>query len=98
MVNIAQRPPKALDRALPGHWEGDLITGAENKSAIGTLVERSTGYVMLLHLPDSHGADDVQEAMVEAMSHLPQTSEPHPDLGSGTGDGQPRGYRESRPA
>jgi hypothetical protein len=50
-----------------------LITGAENKSAIGTLVERSTGYVMLLHLPNSHGADDVQEAMVQAMSRLPQT-------------------------
>ena len=73
MVNIAQRPPEALDRAVPGHWEGDLITGAENKSAIGTLVERSTGYVMLLHLPSSHGAGDVQEAMVEAMSRLPQT-------------------------
>ena len=73
MVGIAQRPPEALDRAVPGHWEGDLITGAENKSAIGTLVERCTGYVMLLHLPNSHGADDVQEAMVEAMGRLPQT-------------------------
>jgi transposase, IS30 family len=73
MVSISQRPPEALDRAVPGHWEGDLITGAENKSAIGTLVERCTGYVMLLHLPNSHGADDVQEAMVEAMSRLPQT-------------------------
>jgi hypothetical protein len=73
MVSIAQRPPEALDRAVPRHWEGDLITGAENKSAIGTLVERSTGYVMLLHLPNSHGADDVQDAMVEAMSRLPQT-------------------------
>jgi IS30 family transposase len=73
MISIAQRPPEALDRAVPGHWEGDLITGKENKSAIGTLVERSTGYVMLLHLPNSHGADDVQDAMVEAMSRLPQT-------------------------
>jgi transposase, IS30 family len=73
MVSITQRPPEALDRAVPGHWEGDLITGAENKSAIGTLVERTTGYVMLLHLPNSHGADDVQEAMIEAMSRLPQT-------------------------
>jgi IS30 family transposase len=73
MVSIAQRPPEALDRAVPGHWEGDLITGAENKSAIGTLVERSTGYVLLLHLASSHGADDVQDAMVAAMSRLPQT-------------------------
>jgi IS30 family transposase len=73
MVNIAQRTPEALDRAVPGHWEGDLITGKENKSAIGTLVERSTGYVMLLHLPNSHGADDVQKATVEAMSRLPRS-------------------------
>ena len=73
MIGIAQRPAEADDRAVPGHWEGDLITGKENKSAIGTLVERSTGYVMLLHLPDRHGAGDVQEAMVEAMSRLPQS-------------------------
>jgi len=73
MVNIAERPAEAADRAVPGHWEGDLITGAENKSAIGTLVERATGYVTLLHLPNGHGADAVQEAMVEAMSHLPAT-------------------------
>lgn len=73
MVNISERPAEAADRAVPGHWEGDLITGAENKSAIGTLVERATGYVALLYLPDSHGADAVQEAMVEAMSQLPDT-------------------------
>ena len=73
MVNIAERPPEVEDRAVPGHWEGDLITGQSNKSAIGTLVERATGFVMLLHLPDSHGADVVQAAMVEAMSRLPDT-------------------------
>jgi IS30 family transposase len=73
MVNVAQRTPEALDRAVPGHWEGDLITGKENKSAIGTLVERSTGYVMLLHLPNNHGADDVQKATVEAMRRLPRS-------------------------
>ena len=73
MVNICERAPEVEDRAVPGHWEGDLITGTQNKSAIGTLVERATGYLMLLHLPDNHGADAVQDAMVEAMSRLPQT-------------------------
>ena len=58
---------------MPGHWEGDLITGTENKSAIGTLVERTTGFLMLLHLPQSHGADAVATAMTQAMSRLPET-------------------------
>jgi len=73
MVSISERPPEVEDRAVPGHWEGDLITGAQNQSAIGTLVERKTGYLMLLHLPQDHGAVAVQQAMVEAMSLLPAT-------------------------
>ena len=73
MVMISERPPEIEDRAVPGHWEGDLITGAHNASAIGTLVERKTGFLMLLHLPDNHGALAVQEAMVEQMSQLPAT-------------------------
>jgi transposase, IS30 family len=71
MVNISERPPEVADRAVPGHWEGDLILGAESKSAIGTLVERATRFVMLLHLPDGHGALQVQEAMVTKMAELP---------------------------
>jgi IS30 family transposase len=72
MVSITDRPAEVQDRAVPGHWEGDLVMGTEHKSAIGTLVERMTGYLMLLHLPDDHGALAVQEAMIAKMSQLPQ--------------------------
>lgn len=73
MVNISERPAEAEDRAVPGHWEGDLLVGSENKSAIGTLVERATRFVMLLHLPNGHSADAVADAMIETMSTLPDT-------------------------
>jgi IS30 family transposase len=71
MVMISQRPAEVEDRAVPGHWEGDLITGKENKTAIGTLVERRSGFVLLLHLPDGHGADQVAAAMIDRMANLP---------------------------
>ena len=73
MVSISQRPPEVEDRAVPGHWEGDLILGSTaSKSAVGTLVERTSGFVMLLALPDDHGALAVQEALVAKMATLPE--------------------------
>ena len=73
MVSISERPPEVEDRAVPGHWEGDLVLGStDSASAIGTLVERACGFVMLLHLPENHGAVAVQNAMVVKMSQLPQ--------------------------
>ncbi len=70
-VMISERPAEIEDRAVPGHWEGDLITGSANRSAVGTLVERSTRYVMLLHLPGSHTAEAVREAMTAKIQTLP---------------------------
>lgn len=71
VLTISQRPAEAADRAVPGHWEGDLIIGAKSGSAIGTLVERSTRFTILLHLPDDHTAESVAAAMITAMSELP---------------------------
>jgi IS30 family transposase len=71
MVMISERPAEAADRAVPGHWEGDLINGKDCKSAVGTLVERTTRYVLLLHLPGGRDAHLVEHAMRKAISTLP---------------------------
>jgi transposase, IS30 family len=71
MVNISERPAEAADRAVPGHWEGDLIIGKNQASQLGTLVERSSGFVQLLHLPASREADVVAEAMIAKIRELP---------------------------
>ena len=73
MVSISERPQEAADRAVPGHWEGDLIIGSvASGSAIGTLVERKSRFTLLLHLPENHGALAVQEAMIAKIAELPE--------------------------
>ena len=67
MVMISERPAEAEDRAVPGHWEGDLIIGEGHRSAVGTLVERASRYVMLPHLPHGKDAENVNEAMTNAI-------------------------------
>lgn len=71
MTMIDQRPADAADREVAGHWEGDLITGKQNRSAIGTLVERRSRFTILLHLPGQHTADAVRDAIIAALGPLP---------------------------
>ena len=71
-VPIGQRPPEAEGRLVPGHHEGDLVMGSKaSNSAVGTIVERMTGYLTLLHLPDGHGADAVAGAVTERLTAYP---------------------------
>jgi len=73
MINISERPAEVQDRAVPGNWEGDLIIGKQNQTAIGTLVERQTGYPMLLHLPDGYKPEQVRDALAVKIKTLPES-------------------------
>jgi IS30 family transposase len=69
---ISDRPEEAGDRSVPGSWEGDLIMGTQNRSAIATLVERSTRYLLLVHMPvGNNRAEDLRDGLIRALGPLP---------------------------
>jgi len=70
-AHISQRPAEANDRAVPGHWEGDLLFGTRS-STVATLVERKSRFVLLVGLPGSHTADVVADALAKAIATLPE--------------------------
>jgi transposase, IS30 family len=72
MISISERPAEAADRAVPGHWEGDLVIGKNQKSAVAALAERASRFCLIIALPDGRSADKVADALADRVLTLPQ--------------------------
>ena len=83
MRNIAERPEAVADHRKPGHWEGDLIIGKNNRSAVITLIERTNRFTLLGALPHGYTADATAEAVTAALRRVPENTTRVPHLGSG---------------
>ena len=94
VVMISERPAEVKDRAVPGHWEGDLIFG-KKMTSIGTLVERHSRYVILLKLPNGHNAEAVRQAMTKRVLTLPRPTATLDHLGSRVRNRPTRPFRQS---
>lgn len=93
MVSIHLRSPEVEDRLMPGHWEGDLIKGKNNASAVGTLVERSSGYLMLVKMNDATGTSAVEgfsAALNDSGLRIICIQQQFSDISISTFDGQGR--------
>jgi len=87
MKLIADRPVTVLDRQEPGHWEGDLVIGKNMTAAIGTLVERTSRYLILVHLPAGYKAPQLRDALIQQYSHIPLAMRKTLNVGPGPRDG-----------